>query len=496
MLFLPPELLADIFEWYIEMDGSPWRLVDVCRHWNEIAFSTGRLWRSITIIQDGAEHQQRTYDSDSATQICLHPTDVQVALDRAASSPLNLTVTFSSSYSSLDFAKQIMKSDANTYVLLASIISRCENLYLKTSATGRGADLFDYVELADIPALDRLRVLTIGPNWRNRIILNNILDALQGASRGLDELRLQSPAIYPDLSQYPYAARQIRHLVLLDTSPSAVELENLLCPLQNVVDMRSTADWSNRLRLDPSSSIDAAQLLPSMTECKLYHTVLDGWGGRQYPSLQNLQIENCRIIDEPYSIDLPALKTLVLQQEYWAKTFRALLCPRLDTLTLYGGPQAAVDSNLDIARTFSYDYRQPTPRFLSIHVRADDEDLIASFRHISSLEELDMLVYNELRADTLREKLFAALSDATPSETVSSVPVQGIFLPSLRKITIRYEDEVHADAPTLVDNAKVSWQKVKQAREALGVLLDEFRCVILHGDVKVCAFSLLDDTTG
>ena len=487
---LPSELLADIFEWYIEMDGSPWRLVEVCRQWNDIALSTGRLWRSITIIQDSMDHERRTYDGDSASQICCHPTDVRIALGRAASSLLNLTVTFSST-PMID--QRIRRGDANIFTLLASIVSRCESLYLKTFYTTPEVHPHGYLELVDLPALDRLRSLTIGPNWRNRHILNKVLDASQRAPRGLDELRLESPAIYPDLSQYPHAAQQIRHLELISTSPTSNELENLLCPLQNLLYMRSTAqvEWKNQLRLNTVSH--GAQLLPSMTEWLLHQTRLNGWSGLQLPSLRNLQIDNCDINNSPYSIELPVLETLVLRQEVWAAAFRAFLCPELDKLTLCGGPKAIDHANMELSQTFTFDRRQPTPRLLSIHVRADGENLISSLRRISSLEGLEVMVDDDLRADMLREILFAALSDVTHGGAVSNASNQGVLLPSLRKVTIRYQSQSQIDSPTGIDNAMVSWRKVKRAREALGDLHRQFECVVFNGDVKVRAFSLLDD---
>ena len=101
-----------------------------------------------------------------------------------------------------------------------------------------------------------------------------------------------------------------------------------------------------------------------------------------------------------------------------------------------------------------------------------------------------MVVDSHLRSDTLSEKLNASLFDTAHDGPMSGAPSWGPLLPSLRKVTMRYQSQAQADTPSWVGDAKVSWRKAKRDQEALSVLHRESGCALF---VKVPRLSMLND---
>ncbi|KAF8204234.1 hypothetical protein K438DRAFT_552223 [Mycena galopus ATCC 62051] len=88
----PPEILAHIFllsapsvsearyvPWYTSLEGSPWTLAHVSRHWREVALSFPALWSTI-IIRNMSDGESEIYS--------LPMLEAQLA--RSAKTPLNI----------------------------------------------------------------------------------------------------------------------------------------------------------------------------------------------------------------------------------------------------------------------------------------------------------------------------------------------------------------------------------------------------------------------
>ncbi|KAG8811833.1 hypothetical protein FRC17_002308, partial [Serendipita sp. 399] len=98
---LPPEILMHIFQAYVDLDNSPWRLVCVSVVWAKVALKTAVLWRYIFLTDDWTGFWwsppgfSRAYETVNRRQICKTKLDLEEAVRRAGSATLDVGVFLS-----------------------------------------------------------------------------------------------------------------------------------------------------------------------------------------------------------------------------------------------------------------------------------------------------------------------------------------------------------------------------------------------------------------
>ncbi|KAG8832502.1 hypothetical protein FRC17_001226 [Serendipita sp. 399] len=100
---VPPEVLMEIFQIYVENGDTPWRLACVCVAWAKIALRTACIWRHIYITDELVEG---IYDVSSWSipgynealwalgrkQVCNTQIQMEQAIERARSTPLDVEI--------------------------------------------------------------------------------------------------------------------------------------------------------------------------------------------------------------------------------------------------------------------------------------------------------------------------------------------------------------------------------------------------------------------
>ncbi|KAG8855820.1 hypothetical protein FRC20_000681 [Serendipita sp. 405] len=101
---LPPELLAAIFQEYVELGRSPWNLACVCVKWREVALRIAVLWKHLLVIDN--RRMVRRFASQQVPgyrnrlifgrfQICMTAEQVDDAVSRTGSVLLDVKIALS-----------------------------------------------------------------------------------------------------------------------------------------------------------------------------------------------------------------------------------------------------------------------------------------------------------------------------------------------------------------------------------------------------------------
>lgn len=89
---MPEELLCEIFQHYLDLDGSPWDLIPVCRTWRDVAFSTPRLWSGILWATLKPSSHRQGWARSERLIVCRTLEDLRRTLSRAKAAPLDLVI--------------------------------------------------------------------------------------------------------------------------------------------------------------------------------------------------------------------------------------------------------------------------------------------------------------------------------------------------------------------------------------------------------------------
>ncbi|PVF95721.1 hypothetical protein CPB86DRAFT_562471 [Serendipita vermifera] len=97
---IPDEILDLIFREYVEMDLSPWALIDVCTHWRNVAFATPHLWNSIRLERDDHDSSYARWRNGetgcytSRTQPCRSELEFMRLLEMSGTLALDVVIQY------------------------------------------------------------------------------------------------------------------------------------------------------------------------------------------------------------------------------------------------------------------------------------------------------------------------------------------------------------------------------------------------------------------
>ncbi|PVF95743.1 hypothetical protein CPB86DRAFT_787755 [Serendipita vermifera] len=97
---IPEEVLGLIFQEFVGMNHSVWRLVDVCQRWKHLALATPQLWSSITIACDhyARYYQSKRYSHHGRSHPCRDLDQLKLCLDRSGSVALDIILEHESTW--------------------------------------------------------------------------------------------------------------------------------------------------------------------------------------------------------------------------------------------------------------------------------------------------------------------------------------------------------------------------------------------------------------
>ncbi|KIM23474.1 hypothetical protein M408DRAFT_27820 [Serendipita vermifera MAFF 305830] len=90
---IPPEMLAMVFDIHAHENlESPWVLMHVSRAWRAVALLTKSIWTRIILAPKSWYRPDSRYDGYKGMEICTNQLQLRLALKRAGSCPLDLTI--------------------------------------------------------------------------------------------------------------------------------------------------------------------------------------------------------------------------------------------------------------------------------------------------------------------------------------------------------------------------------------------------------------------
>lgn len=134
---LPLEVLGEIFIIHVRRNNqSPWVLMHVCRAWRNAALGTRAVWGAIQLISPikAPEHRVRNVEG---REICMEEGQLDRALARAASTPLDLQISFHAkrkprySFSSHK-SRRVLKQEKQIETLLGCVADKMDKAKLRS----------------------------------------------------------------------------------------------------------------------------------------------------------------------------------------------------------------------------------------------------------------------------------------------------------------------------------------------------------------------------
>ncbi|KAG8801014.1 hypothetical protein FRC17_006753 [Serendipita sp. 399] len=322
---LPVELLGYIFDAYVELEETPWRLVLVSPTWRKIALSTSRLWRYILVTGD--IHIVEKYwsiggDIGDVTSfgrytICFNEAELVQVLNLSGSTSLSISLRLRGNAfgSTMDYTPLV-------HLFGEPTSSRVGELDIQFGGFGgcEPSSLLTYIS-ASYPRLKSLTYSNTGSNW-DTSFMAKLLESSQ-----LSELCFKSP-IPVDVSTSP-GWTSVRHLTLpagLDPS-----LLNKFCSkLQNIQTLQyPPLNWPNEST--PHTNFKFLQELELRCETRHLHRL-------HLPSLTKLNVTGRPFTQAaPHrSWTLPSLSEFrgELSTIVIADFLPSIVSPKLKTLTL------------------------------------------------------------------------------------------------------------------------------------------------------------------
>ncbi|KAG8843432.1 hypothetical protein FRB91_003365 [Serendipita sp. 411] len=326
---LPVELLGYIFDFYVEMQETPWLLVLVSPLWRRIALSMSRLWRYIWVTNGTRIGNQREWDVGgdigrvtSVGQYTKCVTEAELVQVLALSGAVSLHV-YLTLRKHRDRREQSIDNDLLSQLLGLPTSNRIEEIHLLIGGSGDflPAPLSFYIETS-YPRLKSLTIGNEGSPWDTNFI-RKIL-----SSSELSSLKFNS-AIPWEIA-LPLRWTSVRHLTLPPYGLTIHTLNALCAKIQNIQTLKAIpSGWPNestpqmtfKLLEELDIRCETSQLhhlnLPSLTKLNL--TALKGLIPNVYPSWA-----------------LPVLSEFraSLTSEEIAKFLPSITMPKLHTLTL------------------------------------------------------------------------------------------------------------------------------------------------------------------
>ncbi|KAG8832591.1 hypothetical protein FRC17_001051 [Serendipita sp. 399] len=324
---VPPEVLMEIFQIYVENGDTPCRLACVCVAWTKIAFRTACLWRHIYItdelvegIYDVSSWSIPGYDEAlwalDRKQVCNTRIQVEQAIERARSTPLDVEIC------------AIRESDLHQQEMLfhvfgqSNVSSRISRLAIIHLPYGAGAftqpsilpnlEQFVWQEPHDawVPLMGRL--LSQSPKLLSVEVSYAVLSSLSDFDIWSNIRSL--------IVNYSYTATSDSDIAALDTViPRCRSLESFKVDAYEIWPKQSTSPTTCRRLLSLALNCDIEHLhliqAATLTWLDITEPEKDGYSepcinnDMRFPQLETLLVESM----DPswiYKLELPRLRSL------------------------------------------------------------------------------------------------------------------------------------------------------------------------------------------
>jgi len=488
-LVLPSEVMAEIFDWHMLMDGSLTTTLLVCKRWTMVAYNSPRLWARIAVTN---YPRRRRYLRGSI--LCANLDHLRLVLSRSRSCPLQLELSgllllsHLNNYSSGAMLMPGLQRTANhikavKLILDDQVLRRCTGLVLANHFLP-----FDYQNATVLPLLSSIRIYWTTRRDREMLFVQSLVDlspalrhihcshdlSAENKGVGLWTKRIESYSwIYPS---------SLCHL--LHESPS---LRKLGIRLDPAVPLKLPALQVLRW------SIGTYSALHRVTAPQLHTLILrHGSHGRQSPR-------------EPAgSISFPNLRVAIHYWIYHSTALHMFHTPALEHLSIKSRSSASPSTAL--LDLFDGSTHMPTPKSIHLDCPSTDAELIAVLGRLPWLEELQ--VTGTAVQDTFWKRLTPSYNPSQQLSPAKSLTddATGILVPNLKVLLVHYPTDTsptpnqqgemaqvskHPDeVSSAVDWRLVQVSAVAVARERAGYPLRTLACWTSEQKVDVLIGSL------
>ncbi|PVF95733.1 hypothetical protein CPB86DRAFT_562672 [Serendipita vermifera] len=319
---LPVELLGVIFQSYVDLNLSVWNLTDVCRTWNQVAFSIPTLWNHLLILPakkvftDVSSPYNRGDECyfRGRQHICFNDNHLYRCLARCATAPLDIQIELSAEPEEM-IASFVRCLKA---LMVPSITVRMKELSIYWTS-GQVMDAFpECFEHARLQNLESLKTDSpLPPRWAN-----DLFSAMSKPTSRLEATNSSSPS---NLFEEPWM-----NLKLLDINSSPQEFNNIAHKIRYVTKITSIPqDWPNRQT--PRLTFLNLTVLRISTNPFHFRRI-------QWPRVQELTVWGKADEPEENSIpefaSFPKLVELRVISEHFELWLSNLSAPNLETLYL------------------------------------------------------------------------------------------------------------------------------------------------------------------
>jgi len=446
-LVLPSELMAEIFDWHMLIDGSVTTTLLVCKWWKMVAYSSPRLWARIAI-----SNYPRRPRCLRGSILCADPDHLRLVLSRSQSCPLQLELSgllllsHHNDYSSSAMLTPELQRIANhikavKLILDDQVLRRCTGLVLASHFLP-----FDFQNAIVLPLLSSIRIYSTARRDREILFVQSLVDlspalrhihcshdlSAENKGVGLWTKKIESYSwIYPSSSCH-----------LLHESPS---LRKLGIRLDPAVPLKLPALQVLRW------SIGTYSALHRVTAPHLHTLILrHGSRGRRSPR-------------EPAgSISFPNLRVAIHDRIYHSTALHMFHTPALEHLSIkYRSSDSPSIALLDL---FDGSPHMPTPKSIHLDCPSTGAELIAVLGRLPWLEELQ--VTGIAVQDTFWKRLTPSYNPSQQLLAAKSLTDDtiGILVPDLKVLLVHYPTDTSPTPNQQREMAQVSKHPDKVSR--------------------------------
>ena len=434
-LILPSELMAEIFDWHMLMNGWLTTMLLVCKRWSMVAYSSSRLWSRITVTNRPSRYHESDQRRLPGSILCTNLNYLRLVLSRSRSCPLQLDLCIlpnpsqrhleSSSSSLLTPEPQATANrvEAVKLILGDQVLRRCTVL-----ALGGRFLPFDYQNATVLPLLSSIQFHLTPLRDREILFVQSLADL--------------SPAL--------------RHIQCSD----GLSAEN-----------KGVGLWTKRIEsyrwISTSTLCSLLHESPSLRKLGIHHGPVEPltlpalqvlrWSIRTYdvlhrvtaPHLHTLILRHGRFDPEPAdSISFPNLRVAIHEWIPCPKVVHMFHTPALEHLSImYRSSASPSTILLDL---FDGSTHMPTPKSIHLDCAISSDALIAMLDRLPWLEELQ--VAGTTVNDTFWKRLvpsFNPSQQVAPATLLTDERTTPILVPNLKVLLVHYPAGTQGTSPTL-----------------------------------------------
>ena len=426
-LNLPYEVMAEIFDWHMLMDGKWTATFLVCKQWAMVAYSSPQLWSRISITTLPHNHPHHR-----GSVLCTNLDGLRLVLSRSRSCPLQIELAYlftgwshsrDGSNTSLIHGPQASANriEAAKLVLCDQVLKRCTSLILVHSFLP-----FHHLNTTVLPLLSSIRTISVGIDDHELLFIQSLVNLSPALRHIHSDHRLsaenQGVGLWTKRIESYSCISSSEACHSFHESPSLRRLEISQDPdIPLTLPALQILKWSFR-----TYSALHRITAPHLHTLILCHPLLVGWEGRQPAN----------------SISFPNLRVAVHTRISDPAILHMFHTPALEHLSFeYQSPSPALRSLLKL-----FDGWANMPRLKSLHFDcpSTDAELISVLGRLPWLEELQ--VAGTVVRDTFWEGL-APLCDPSPQVSPPDEHATRFLVPNLKVLLVNYPTRIRSVRP-------------------------------------------------